>query len=62
VLETWELYGCYVRQVNYNDANYATSEPMTIAMNIRFDNALQTPLGGGIGADVGRTVNDVITG
>ncbi len=62
VLETWELYGCYVRQVNYNEANYATSEPMTIAMNIRFDNALQTPLGGGIGADVGRTVNDVITG
>ena len=62
VLETWELYGCYVRQVNYNDANYGTSEPMTIAMNIRFDNALQTPLGGGIGAAVGRTVNDVITG
>jgi len=62
VLETWELYGCYVRQVNYNEANYAESGPMTIAMNIRFDNALQTPLGGGIGADVGRTVNDVITG
>jgi hypothetical protein len=62
VLETWELYGCYVRQVNYNDANYGESGPMTIAMNIRFDNALQTPLGGGIGADVGRTVNDVITG
>jgi hypothetical protein len=62
VLETWELYGCYVRQVNYNDANYAESGPMTIAMNIRFDNALQTPLSSGIGADVGRTVNDVITG
>ena len=62
VLETWELYGCYVRQVNYNDANYAESGPMTIAMNIRFDNALQTPLSSGIGADVARTVNDVITG
>jgi hypothetical protein len=62
VLETWELYGCYVRSVNYNDANYAESGPMTIAMNIRFDNALQTPLNSGIGADVGRTVNDVITG
>jgi hypothetical protein len=62
VLETWELYGCYVRQVNYNDASYGTSEPMTIAMNIRFDNALQTPLSTGIGAQVGRTVNDVITG
>ena len=62
VLETWELYGCYVRSVNYNDMSYAESAPMTIAMNIRFDNALQTPLGSGIGADVGRTVNDVITG
>lgn len=62
VLETWELYGCYVRSVNYNDASYGESAPMTIAMNIRFDNALQTPLNSGIGADVGRTVNDVITG
>jgi len=62
VLETWELYGCYVTSVNYNDANYGTSEPMTITMQIRFDNALQTPLGDGIGADVARTVNDVITG
>ncbi len=62
VLETWELYGCYVRSVNYGDANYGESAPMTIAMNIRFDNAVQTPLGSGIGADVGRTVNDVITG
>ena len=62
VLETWELYGCYVRSVNYNDASYAESAPMTIAMNIRFDNAVQTPLGSGIGAEVGRTVNDVITG
>jgi len=62
VLETWELYGCYVRQVNYNDASYGTSEPMTIALNIRFDNALQTPLSSGIGAQVASTVNDVITG
>ena len=62
VLETWELYGCYVRQVNYNDASYGESGPMTIAMNIRFDNALQTPLSSGIGAQVARTVNDVITG
>jgi len=62
VLETWELYGCYVTQANYNDLNYGTSEPVTIALTIRFDNALQTPLGTGIGAVVARTVNDVITG
>jgi len=62
VLETWELYGCYLNQVNYNDLNYGTSEPVTISMQIRFDNAVQTPLGTGVGAVVARTVNDVITG
>jgi hypothetical protein len=62
VLETWELYGCYLSQVNYNDLSYSESAPVTITMQIRFDNALQTPLGSGVGATVARTVNDVITG
>jgi hypothetical protein len=62
VLETWEMYGCYVTQANYNDLNYGSSEPVTIALTIRFDNALQTPLGSGLGATVARTVNDVVTG
>jgi len=62
VLETWELYGCYLTSVNYNDATYSESAPMTIGMTIRFDNAVQTPLGTGVGATVARTVNDVITG
>lgn len=62
VLETWELYGCYLNNVNYNDLNYGESAPVTITMQIRFDNAVQTPLGSGVGTAVGRTVNDVITG
>ena len=62
VLETWELYGCYLTNVDYGDANYGESAPMTIAMTIRYDNAVQTPLGTGVGATVARTVNDVITG
>jgi len=62
VLETWELYGCYLNSVNYNDLNYGESAPVTISMQIRFDNALQTPLGSGLGAEVARTVSDVITG
>jgi hypothetical protein len=40
-LETWEIYGCYLQGVNYNDSNYATNEPMTVTMTIRFDNASQ---------------------
>jgi hypothetical protein len=62
VLETWELYGCYLNSVNYNDLNYGESAPVTIQMTVRFDNALQTPLGTGLGATVARTVGDVITG
>lgn len=62
VLETWELYGCYLQNVNYNDLNYSASEAVTITMSIRFDNAVQTPIGSGVGAVVARTVNDVITG
>lgn len=62
VLETWELYGCMLTNVNYNDLNYASSEAATISMSIRFDNAVQTPIGSGVGATVARTVNDVVTG
>lgn len=63
VLETWELYGCYLSTINYNDLNYGESAAATISMTIRFDNALQTPLEtGGIGINVGRTLGDVVTG
>lgn len=61
-LETWEIYGCYLQGVNYNDANYGTSDAMTVSMTIRYDNALQTPNGTGVGSTVGRTVGDVATG
>ena len=63
VLETWELYGCYLQTVNYNDLNYAESAAVTIAMTISFDNALQTPLGNGVGSpNVPRQVGVTATG
>ena len=62
VLETWELYGCFIANANYNDMNYASAEPATIALSIRFDNAVQTPLGSGVGATVARTLGSVVTG
>jgi hypothetical protein len=61
-LETWEIYGCYLSEVNYNNMDYGTSEVATISMTIRFDNAVQTPAGSGVGAVIGRTVGDVATG
>ena len=62
VLETWELYGCYLMSADYGDNNYASNEPMTVTLSIRYDNALQTPTGAGIGAQVTRTLGTVITG
>ena len=62
VLETWMLYGCYLKTVNYNNVDYGTSEPVTISLTITFDNAVQDPMGQGVGAAVARTVSDVATG
>jgi hypothetical protein len=57
VLETWELYGCYLSSVNYNTLNYATSDQVSIALTLRYDNALQAPIGSGVGASVGRILS-----
>jgi len=62
ILETWEIYGCYIADINWNDLNYSDSAPVTISATLRFDNALQTPLSSGVGTNVGRTLGDVITG
>jgi hypothetical protein len=62
VLETWDLYGCYLQGVNYNNMDYGVSEAVTIAMTIRFDNAIQSPVGVGVSGTVGRTLGDVATG
>jgi hypothetical protein len=63
-LETWTIYGCYLRDVNYDAASYASNEVMTVTMSIRYDNALQTNDGAdvGVGATIPLTVNNVATG
>jgi hypothetical protein len=62
VLETWELYGCFLQTANYNNLNYGTNEVVTIAMTLRYDNAIQSPIGSGVGASVGRTIGSIATG
>lgn len=62
VLETWEMYGCFLTDVNYGDADYGSNDAMTVTMQIRYDNAIQTTTPGGVGNDVGRTNGTVVTG
>ena len=63
VLESWELYGCYIKGADYGAMNYGTNEAATINLTIAFDNANQgNQGGGGVGGVIGRTVGDVVTG
>lgn len=47
VLETWELYGCYLTTVDYGAMNYSTNDAMTVSLTIQYDNAVQ--LNSGVG-------------
>ncbi len=69
VLETFELYGCFVQNADYGELAYGTNEHATVALTIRFDNMVQfaagssqTSIEGGIGALVGRTIGESVTG
>jgi len=57
VLETWELYGCFLQTANYNNLNYGTSDVVTIGLTLRYDNAIQSPLASGVGAPIGRILS-----
>ncbi len=57
VLETWELYGCWLRTANYQTLNYSQSDAVTIQLTICYDNAVQTPEGSGVGAPIGRLLS-----
>ena len=68
-LETFELYGCFIQNADYGDANYATNEHMTVALTLAYDNLVQFAAGaaatspiGGIGAAVGRSLGEAVTG
>lgn len=41
VLERWFLEGCFLSQINWDQFDYSTAEPMQITMSIRYDNATQ---------------------
>lgn len=63
ILETWECYGCYLKTANYGALNYGTSDIATIALTIRYDNAVQSPLSSGVGTNIGRVIGgSIVTG
>jgi len=62
VLETWEVYGCFLQAANYNNLAYGSNEVVTIQMSIRYDNALQAPFSAGVGTTISRTLGSIATG
>jgi hypothetical protein len=39
VFEQWTLEGCFLEQVNYQQLDYSSSDPVTIQLQVRYDNA-----------------------
>lgn len=58
ILETFEVYGCFIQNADYGEMNYGTNEPATVALTIRFDNAVQYKGGqiDGIGRAIGQRI------
>jgi hypothetical protein len=62
VLETFELYGCFLQNTDYGELAYGTNEHATVALTIVYDNAIHTAGTVGIGTVVGRTIGQATTG
>lgn len=62
VLETWEIYGCFLTTASYGTVNYGSNDAVTIDLTIQYDNAIQSPQGTGIGTAIGRAVGTLATG
>jgi len=65
-LETFQLDGCWIKQVTYQGGDYsAATDPLDIAMTICYDNATQVDTAGnvtGLGRNVGRTARSLALG
>ena len=59
ILETWECYGCYVRQTQYNQLSYGNQEMLTIDLTIQPDNCIQ--ITGGADAPTSRRTGTAAT-
>jgi len=65
VIDRFHLVGCYIESANYNTLAYATSDAVTVALTIRYDNAIQYGADeqqNGIGESFVRAVADSVGG
>ena len=63
ILETWECYGCYLQDTQWNQLQYSTVDVMTIDLTIQPDNCVQIGATAGVGtAGFKRTVGTNATG
>ena len=44
-LDSWEIVGAYIQNVQYGENNYSTSDPLNITIAIKYDNANHNVLG-----------------
>jgi len=42
VLDRWQLEGCWITNVDYDAGDYSASDPVTVILTLRYDNALHT--------------------
>ena len=66
VLETFQLDGCWIKQVTYQGGDYSSAtDPLDIALTICYDNAMQMDNSGnpsGLGQNIGRTIRTLALG
>ena len=66
VLDRFHLVGCYIESANYNTLAYATNDPVTVSLTIRYDNAIQYGTDGadyvGVGEFAARSTQDAAGG
>jgi len=52
VSEGWDLFGCWPKDINYEELDYTTSEIMVITLEMRYDRANRQPLNAGAAVEV----------
>lgn len=46
IIDQWILEGCFITNFGYGQHDYSTETPLTITLNVRYDNALHYGIGG----------------